>query len=129
MAETKITLSSKDIDDIIANYAQKQNSIEDVSVELSGVNELDVLTTLRVMGIKKPSVDDLAPVCEAMLDGKTIQFIDSKGSIIHPIAYNRGSGNKLHLMFADAPYLYDKVQEAIYALLLKKLTPHLESSN
>lgn len=129
MAGTKVTLSSKDISNIIDDYAQNQGAADSLSVEFSSINDLDVLTTLRVMSVKNPSVDELAPVCEIMLDGQTIQFVDEKGNIIHPVAYNRGGGNKLHLMFKDAPYLYDKIQEAIYALLLKKLTPHLESSN
>lgn len=129
MSDTKVTLNADDIDSIISEYRQKKNETANISVEFSGINDLDVLTTLRIMGNKEITVDVLAPVCETMLDGRTIQFINSKGETIHPVAYNRGNGNRLHLMFADAPYLYDKVQEAIYAVLLKKLTPHLESSN
>lgn len=129
MADTAIRLGRKDIDDIISDYAAKKALTENISVEFSGLNELDTLTLLKTMSIKEPSVTDLAPVCEIMLDGRQIKFIDGEGNEFHPVAYNRGNGNSLHLMFKDAPYLYDTLQETIYALLLKKLTPHLVSSN
>jgi hypothetical protein len=129
MTDKTVTLSTGDIDSIIAEYAKKKAEVDSLTIEFSGLNDIDVLTLLKIMSVKNPTVEDLAPACELMLDGRVIKFIDSKGNVIHPVTYNRGSGNKLHLMFIDAPYLYDKLQETIYALMLKKLTPHLESSN
>lgn len=129
MADTPITMSPNDVNNIIDDYAKNRASTANITVELSGVNELDPLVLLRVMSIKQPGVDDLAPVCEDMLDGRTIKFKNNGQDIYHPVIYNRGSGNKLALMFTDAVYLYDILQQTIYALLLKKLTPHLEGSN
>ena len=129
MADTKIILNDKGIDEIIAEYAKQRETESKISVELSGINEPDTLLLLRTMQKKVPTVDDLAPICEAMLDGRSIAFITDTGERIHPIVYNRGAGNALHIMFQDAPYLYDKLQQTIYALLLKKLTPHLAGSN
>jgi hypothetical protein len=64
-----------------------------------------------------------------MLDGRTIKFKKDGKDIYHTVIYNRGSGNRLAMMFTDAVYLYDILQQTVYALLLKKLTPHLEGSN
>ena len=129
MADAAITMSPSDVNNIIDEYAKNRAVTAGITVELSGVNEIDPLTLLRVMSIKQPGVDDLAPVCEEMLDGRTIKFKNNGQDIYHPVVYNRGSGNKLAMMFTDAVYLYDILQQTIYALLLKKLTPHLESSN
>ena len=129
MADTPITMSPSDVNSIIDDYAKNRAVAAGITVELSGVNEIDPLTLLRVMSIKQPGVDDLAPVCEDMLDGRTIKFKNNGQDIYHPVVYNRGSGNKLAMMFTDAVYLYDILQQTIYALLLKKLTPHLEGSN
>ena len=129
MADTTITMSPNDVNSIIEDYAKNRASTANITVELSGVNELDPLVLLRVMSIKQPGVDDLAPVCEDMLDGRTIKFKNNGKDIYHSVVYNRGNGNRLALMFTDAVYLYDILQQTIYALLLKKLTPHLESSN
>lgn len=129
MAETSVKMSPSDVNDIIEDYAKNRGSTANITVELSGVNELDPLVLLRVMSIKQPGVDDLVPVCEDMLDGRTIKFKNGSEDIYHPVIYNKGNGNRLHLMFTDAVYLYDILQQTIYALLLKKLTPHLEGSN
>ena len=129
MAEEKIVMNPGDVDSIVSEYAKQKALASQISVELSGVNNLDVLLLLRVMSIKEPSVEDLAPVCEDMLDGRTIKFKKDGKDIYHPVVYNRGNGNKLAMMFTDAVYLYDILQQTVYALLLKKLTPHLEGSN
>lgn len=129
MADTPITMSPSDVNNIIDDYAKNRAVTAGITVELSGVNEIDPLTLLRVMSIKQPGVDDLAPVCEDMLNGRTIKFKNNGQDIYHPVVYNKGNGNNLTLMFTDAVYLYDILQQTIYALLLKKLTPHLESSN
>lgn len=129
MADTTISMSPSDVDNIINDYAKNRAATANVTVELSGVNELDPLVLLRVMSIKQPGVDDLAPVCEDMLDGRTIKFKNNGQDIYHAVVYNKGNGNKLAMMFTDAVYLYDILQQTIYALLLKKLTPHLEGSN
>ena len=129
MADTAITMSPDEVNNIIEDYAKSKGSTAGITVELSGANELDPLVLLRVMSIKNPSVDDLAPVVEEMLDGKTIKFKNGSQDIFHPVIYNKGNGNRLHLLFTDAVYLYDILQQTVYALLLKKLTPHLEGSN
>lgn len=129
MTDTAITMSPDAVNNIIEDYAKSKSSTAGITVELSGVNELDPLVLLRVMSIKNPTVDDLAPVVEEMLDGRTIKFKNGSQDIFHPVVYNKGNGNRLHLLYSDAVYLYDILQQTIYALLLKKLTPHLESSN
>ena len=129
MADTAIVMSPSEVDNIITDYAKNKNATAGITVELSGVNELDPLVLLRVMSIKNPSVDDLAPVVEEMLDGRTIKFKNGSQDVFHPVIYNKGNGNRLHLLFTDAVYLYDILQQTVYALLLKKLTPHLEGSN
>lgn len=129
MADTPITISPSDVNNIINDYAKSKREEAGITVELSGVNELDPLVLLRVMSIKEPTVDDLAPAVEDMLDGKTIKFKQGAKDIYHSVTYNRGTGNRLHMMFTDAVYLYDILQQTVYALMLKKLTPHLEGSN
>lgn len=129
MADTAITISPSDVNNIINDYAKSKREEAGITVELSGVNELDPLVLLRVMSIKEPSVDDLAPAVEDMLDGRTIKFKQGDKDIYHSVTYNRGTGNRLHMMFTDAVYLYDILQQTVYALMLKKLTPHLEGSN
>lgn len=131
MADTAITMSPDEVNNIIEDYAKNKSATAGITVELSGVNELDPLVLLRVMSIKNPSVDDLAPVVEEMLDGRTIKFKNGSQDVFHPVIYNKGNGNsnRLHLLFSDAVYLYDILQQTVYALMLKKLTPHLEGSN
>ena len=128
MANQNITITPADIDHIVQDYREQRNAAAQISVELSGVNNLDTLLLLRIMSKKEPDIEDIARAAELMLDGQTITF--KKGSeTVFSLAYNRGSGNALHLMFSDHASLYDILQQTVYALMLKKLTPHLEGSN
>lgn len=128
MADTKISINPNEVDKIIKDYAEQRKKAENLTVEFSGVNDPDVLFLLKIMSKKEQGVDDIAAAAEVMLDGRTITFKNGEEQIF-AASYNRGSGNALHLMFTDKPYLYDVLQQAIYALMLKKLTPHLEGSN
>ena len=128
MAEGKIKITPNDVDSIIKEYRAQRAAASQIEVELSGVNNIDVLTLLRIMSKKEQSVDDIAQAAEIMLDGQSITF-SCKNETIYACSYNRGSGNALHLMFSDKAYLYDILQQTVYALMLKKLTPHLEGSN
>lgn len=123
-----IKINPEDIDDILNNYRIQRERAAKITVELSDVNELDTLLLLKTMEKKSPEVDEIAKVAEIMLDGQSITFMDGETQI-YSLHFNRGSGNRLHLMFTDKPYLYDILQQTVYALMLKKLTPHLESSN
>ena len=129
MAEKTLSFNQNDIDSIISSYSKQRSALDALTVEFSGLNELDPLVMLRTMSVKAPTVDDLAPICETMLNGHTITFKLNGETVYHPVIFNKGSGNALHMLFSDAVYLYDFVQQTIYALLLKKLTPHLEGSN
>lgn len=129
MAETKsFRLDPAEIDKIINDYKQQRKAAANIVVEFSGVNDIDVLVLLKIMSKDEPSVDDIARAAEIMLDGQRITFLNN-GESIFALSYNRGQGNALHLMFTDKAYLYDVLQQTVYALMLKKLTPHLESSN
>ena len=123
-----IKINPDDVEKIVREYTTQRERAANITVELSDVNELDTLVLLRTMENKAPSVDDIAKVAEIMLDGQAITFMDGE-TPIYSLRYNRGGGNKLHLMFTDKPYLYDILQQTIYVLMLKKLTPHLEGSN
>lgn len=128
MANEPIKISPNDVDNIIKDYAEQRKLAGNVTVELSGVNELDTLFLLRTMEKRTPDVDDIAVAAELMLDGQAITFRNGDEQIC-TVRYNKGSGNRLHLMFTDKAALYDILQQTVYALMLKKLTPHLESSN
>ena len=128
MADTKVVLNPAEVDKIIKDYKEQRQKAADLTVEFSGVNELDVLFLLKIMSKQEQGVDDIAAAAEIMLDGRTITFKNGEEQVF-VACYNRGSGNALHLMFADKPYLYDILQQAVYAMMLKKLTPHLEGSN
>lgn len=125
---TSFKLDPKGIDKIISDYRKQRKAAADIVVEFSGVNDIDVLFLLRIMSRDEPTVDDIAKAAEIMLDGQRITFLKNDKSIFS-LSYNRGNGNALHLMFMDKVYLYDILQQSIYALMLKKLTPHLEGSN
>ena len=128
MSGTKIKISPEDVDKIIQDYKAQRAAREAISVEFSGVNNIDVLTLLRIMSKKEQSFDDIEHAAQILLDGQTITF--TKGTdVMYTVNYNRGSGNALYLLFSDNAYLYDILQETVYALMLKKLTPHLEGSN
>ena len=128
MADTTVKINPDEVDKIIKEYAEQRKWAADITVEFSGINDPDVLFLLRIMSKKEQGVDDIAAAAEVMLDGRTITF--KKGDEqLFVASYNKGNGNALHLMFTDRPYLYDILQQAIYALMLKKLTPHLEGSN
>lgn len=129
MENKDLVYSPEAVDAIIADYASSRDTASKITVQFSQVNTLDVLLLLDTMSKKAPTAHDLAPTTEAMLDGSTITFwLDGK-QVYHSVSYNRGGGNSLHMLFTDAPYLYDLLQQTCYALMLKKLTPHLESSN
>lgn len=128
MADTTVKINPNEVDKIIKDYAEQRKKAENLTVEFSGVNDLDVLFLLKIMSKKEQGVDDIAAAAEVMLDGRTITFKNGEEQVF-VVSYNRGSGNALHLMFADRPYLYDILQQAVYAMMLKKLTPHLEGSN
>ena len=129
MAENKtIVIAPGDVDNIVREYHEKREAMAQIAVEFSGVNNIDTLVLLRIMSKKVPDVSDIAQAAELMLDGQTITFKDGS-EVLYSVAYNRGKGNALHLMFSDKAYLYDILQETVYALMLKKLTPHLEGSN
>jgi len=129
MAESKkITISPEDVNKIIQDYGKQRAAASQITVELSGINNVDTLLLLRIMGKKEPDVDDIAHVAELMLDGQLITFKNGS-DVVFSLAYNRGNGNALHLMFDDNAALYDILQQTVYALMLKKLTPHLEGSN
>ena len=128
MTNQKITITPGDVDNIIREYREQRAAASQVTVEFSGVNNLDTLLLLRIMEKKEPTVDDIAHAAEIMLDGQVITFKNGEDTVFS-LAYNRGTGNALHLLFSDNAALYDILQQAIYALMLKKLTPHLEGSN
>lgn len=128
MANETIKISPNDVDGIISEYTKQRKLAANITVELSGTNELDTLFLLRIMEKKTPEVDEIAQAAELMLDGQTISFKNGETSV-YTVSYNKGSGNRLHHMFGDNAYLYDILQQTVYALMLKKLTPHLESSN
>lgn len=128
MANEPIKISPNDVDDIIQDYTKQRKLAANITVELSGVNELDTLFLLRIMEKRTPDVEEIAQAAEFMLDGQAITFKNGEEQICS-MRYNKGSGNRLHLMFTDKPALYDILQQTVYALMLKKLTPHLESSN
>lgn len=129
MAESKkITISPDDVSKIIQDYGKQRAAASQITVELSGVNNIDILLLLRIMSKKEPDVDDIAHVAELMLDGQLITFKNGS-DVVFSLAYNRGKGNALHLMFSENAALYDILQQTVYALMLKKLTPHLEGSN
>lgn len=128
MANETIKITPDDIDGIVKEYTTGRSKAANITVELSGVNEMDTLLLLRIMEKKPPEVDDIAQAAEIMLDGQAITFTNGS-EVIYSVRYNRGGGNKLHLLFTDRAYLYDMLQQTVYALMLKKLTPHLEGSN
>ena len=128
MVNEPIKISPNDIDDIIQDYTKQRKLAANITVELSGVNELDTLFLLRIMEKRTPDVDEIAQAAELMLDGQAITFMNGAEQVFS-VHYNKGSGNRLHLMFTDKPALYDILQQTVYALMLKKLTPHLEGSN
>lgn len=128
MANSKIKINPSDVDNIIKEYRAQRAAAAQIEVELSGVNEIDPLVLLRIMSKDEQSVDDIAQAAELMLNGQTITFKNGAETIFS-VCYNKGAGNALHLMFGNEPYLYDILQQTVYALMLKKLTPHLESSN
>lgn len=123
-----IKISPDDVDSIIKEYTAQKARAAQITVELSGINELDTLLLLKTMEKREPDVDDIAKVAEIMLDGQSVTFKDGE-TIVYSLCYNRSSGGRLHLMFTGKAYLYDILQQTIYALMLKKLTPHLEGSN
>lgn len=128
MDNQKLTITPEDVNNILTEYKAQRDAAAYITVELSGVNNLDTLLLLRIMGKKEPSVEDIAQAAELMLDGQVITFKNGSETI-YSLAYNRGKGNALHLMFSENAALYDILQRTVYALMLKKLTPHLEGSN
>lgn len=122
-----IKTGSEELQKIYEDCASGRLLRDKIVVEMDDINNIDTLVLIRAMS-GDFDVTTFAPVLEAALDGHTIKFtLDNE--VLQTVSYNRGGGNKLHLLFGEKPYLYDILQQTVYALLLKKLTPHLEGSN
>lgn len=117
----------KELSEIYSKYSEGKALRDSITVEIDAINTLDPLVLLRAMS-KELDVVEFAPIVETAINGHTVSFIHND-KVLKTVAYNKGSGNALHLMFTDTPYLYDLLQQTVHALLLKKLTPHLEDSN
>ena len=74
MTNQKITITPGDVDNIIREYREQRTAASQITVEFSGVNNLDTLLLLRIMEKKEPTVDDIAHAAEIMLDGQVITF-------------------------------------------------------
>lgn len=122
-----IRVDQAETDKIVEEYAKGRELRNKIVVELDDVNNVDTLILLRVM-TGTPDINALAPLVETFLDGHKITFKIGE-EVLKTVNYNKGSGNALHLMFRDEPYLYDLLQQTVYTLLLKKLTPRSEGSN
>ena len=122
-----ITIKKEDVEKTAEEFVQGKDIKSKIYVEFDDVNTVDTLVLLRVFNgdITSDTLDNLA---ELMLDGHTISLKTSDTDIVKVVSYNKGNGNKLSLMFNDMPYLYDNVLNAVYTILLKKLTPHLDGS-
>jgi hypothetical protein len=122
-----ITIKKEDVEETAEEFVKGKDIKSKIYVEFDDVNTVDTLVLLRVFNgdITSDTLDNLA---ELMLDGHTISLKTSDTDIIKVVSYNKGNGNKLSLMFNDMPYLYDNVLNAVYTILLKKLTPHLDGS-
>lgn len=122
-----INISRKDLDSIFEEYAQKRDIRESIEVEFDDLNEPAALEVLRIMD-NKPDTASLIAIAESMCDGHVITF-KYEGKKIKSIAYNKGAGNSLAHLLSKEVYLVDVLASVTYALILKKLTPHLEDSN
>jgi hypothetical protein len=122
-----ITIKKEDVEETAEEFVKGKDIKSKIYVEFDDVNTVDTLVLLRVFNgdITSDTLDNLA---ELMLDGHTISLKTSDTDIVKVVSYNKGNGNKLSLMFNDMPYLYDNVLNAVYTILLKKLTPHLDGS-
>lgn len=122
-----ITIKREDVEETAEEFVKGKDIKSKIYVEFDDVNTVDTLVLLRVFNgdITSDTLDNLA---ELMLDGHTISLKTSDTDIVKVVSYNKGNGNKLSLMFNDMPYLYDNVLNAVYTILLKKLTPHLDGS-
>ena len=122
-----ITIKKEDVEKTAEEFVKGKGIKSKIYVEFDDVNTVDTLVLLRVFNgdITSDTLDNLA---ELMLDGHTISLKTSDTDIVKVVSYNKGNGNKLSLMFNDMPYLYDNVLNAVYTILLKKLTPHLDGS-
>lgn len=124
-----IKMNVDEMDKIISDFSKGKELKAEIYVEFDNINNVDTLILLRAMG-KEPDPNEIAAIAELMLDGHSISFKRGE-EVIVSCNYNKGSGGKLHLMplFQDNPCYYDILQQAVYCLLLKKLTPHLDGSN
>lgn len=122
-----ITVGQKDVADIYEEFANSIKIKSDITVEFSDLKNPDVLDILRLME-RKPTTEELIAITETMCDGCKITFAIGE-QVLKSIVYNKGTGNSIALMLTEEVYLLDILTSTIYALLLKKLTPHLENSN
>ncbi len=124
-----ITITSADVDKAFNDYAENLADKGKIEVTFDGLNNPAPLDVLRIVGEKTADISaELVRIAEGMCDKHVITFT-AEGQKIKQIAYNRGGGNSLSLLLSDEVYLLDALITAIYAVLLKKLTPHLKGSN
>lgn len=121
------SMSNEDISETFRNYQEGKRIIDGITIEFDGMEDPSPLAVLRILD-NKPDSATLLGIAETMFNGHKIKFL-SRGKELKTIVYNKGAGNSLDALLVKEVYLLDQLLQVTYALLLKKLTPHLENSN
>ncbi len=118
----KITVD--DINTAVQDYSDSLKLKSEISVEFDSYNEVDPLLLIRTFD-QKPDVKDLTNLAELMFNGKPLTF-KYGNKTVKSIVYNKTATSDISHMFSDAPALLDILLNAVYVLMLKKLTLQLQ---
>ena len=121
------SMSNEDITETFREYHEGKRIVQGITIEFDGMEDPSPLAVLSILD-NKPDSSTILSIAETMFDGHKIKFL-SEGKELKTIVYNRGAGNSLDALLVKEVYLLDQLLQVTYALLLKKLTPHLENSN
>ena len=126
-AKEPFSVSNEDIEETFRDYHEGKSIIKGITIEFDGMEDPAPLSVLRILD-NKPDSASILSIAETMFNGHKITF-KSEGKVLKTIVYNKGAGNSLDALLVKEVYLLDQLLQVTYALLLKKLTPHLENSN
>lgn len=105
------------------NFFSREEGASLFVVEVDGLNELDPLLMLDVVG--EATLTRRAELTATLIKGKKVEIFTKEGEKVHSFVFNGGT---LSMLFTEKPYLLQTLIDYCFATVLKKLTPPSQSS-
>jgi len=100
-----------------AYFSKTEDTSSRFTVEVDGLNELDPLFMLEVVG--DATLARRSELTATLIKGKKVEIFDGEDKVLN-FTFNGGT---LSMMFSEKPYLLQTLIDYCFATVLKKLTP------